>query len=203
MGNDCTECEMSFSSTKALFGHLRIHRKSNRGVGKRSLLRLGQAKKGEDVLAACILMEMRQSKSKTAIDDAKLSQLRWVCAKIERERRKKMKETVSKHSDNNLGITCRMVSLTPSVLALREHNVDQHMTSNSNEGVKILAQVGAMEVEMHQCDKCDKSFSSGQALGGHKRAHYTGPPLCRPGRDGSLSAVAVAERVLVHHIDLN
>ncbi|KAH0465120.1 hypothetical protein IEQ34_005223 [Dendrobium chrysotoxum] len=31
-GIRCSECSMSFLSTKALFGHLRIHRKSNRGA---------------------------------------------------------------------------------------------------------------------------------------------------------------------------
>ncbi|GAV70925.1 zf-C2H2_6 domain-containing protein [Cephalotus follicularis] len=29
----------------------------------------------------------------------------------------------------------------------------------------------------HICDKCNKSFESGTALGGHKRCHYTGPVI--------------------------
>ncbi|KAH0436148.1 hypothetical protein IEQ34_026468 [Dendrobium chrysotoxum] len=63
-----------------------------------------------------------------------------------------------------------------------------------------------MEVEIHQCDKCDKVFNYGQALGGHKRTHYTGPPICRPLNNGrsemEVAAMAAAE-VVARDFDLN
>ncbi|KAH0436147.1 hypothetical protein IEQ34_026467 [Dendrobium chrysotoxum] len=192
----CSECSMSFLSPKALFGHLRIHRKSTNVVRKASLLPLRQAKLSEDFIAACILMGMKRSKLEADIDGAKRSKLRWVCAKINKQR-KNMKEVAPNQSVKYYQRKIYQ-KVTPSLLALAGQNVGKWNKENSND--EMSAGV------IHQCDKCDKVFNSGQALGGHKRAHYTGPPLCRPGSNArsqaTLTAVAAAE-VIFHDFDLN
>ncbi|PKU84989.1 zinc finger protein ZAT1-like [Dendrobium catenatum] len=199
----CSECSMSFSSTKALFGHLRIHRKSTDVARKASLLPLRKAKLSEEFIAACILMGMKRSKLEADIDDAKRIKLRWVCAKLNKQR-KNVKEVTSnqsmKHYQRKI---CKKVA--PSLLALAEQSVGQWNRENNNDEMSAGV-VGSAEMEIHQCDKCDKVFNSGQALGGHKRAHYRGPPLCRPGSNArsqaTLAAVATAE-VVFHDFDLN
>ncbi|KAI0519508.1 hypothetical protein KFK09_006957 [Dendrobium nobile] len=197
-GIRCSECSMSFSSTKALFGHLRIHRRSTDLARKASLLPLRKAKLSEDFIAACILMGMKRSKLEADIDDSKRSKLRWICAKINKQR-KNMKEVSSnqsiKHYQRKI---CKKVA--PSPMALAEQSVGQWKRENSNDEMSATL-VGSPEMEIHQCDKCDKVFNSGQALGGHKRAHYTGPPLCRPGSNArsqaTLAAAAAAEVVFL------
>ncbi|KAI0519510.1 hypothetical protein KFK09_006959 [Dendrobium nobile] len=200
-GIHCSECSMSFSSTKALFGHLRIHRKSTNVAQKASLLPLRKAKLSEEFIAACILMGMKRSKLEADIDDAKRSKLRWVCTKINKQR-KNVKEVTSNQSIKHYQ---RKIwkKVTPSLLALAEQSVGQWNRENSNEEMSAGV-VGSSEKEIHQCDKCDKVFNSGQALGGHKRAHYTGPPLCRPGSNARSQATqAAAAEVVFHDFDLN
>ncbi|KAH0465764.1 hypothetical protein IEQ34_005867 [Dendrobium chrysotoxum] len=199
----CSECSMSFLSPKALFGHLRIHRKCTNVARKASLLPLRQAKLSEDFIAACILMEMKRSKLEADIDDAKRSKLRWVCTKINKQR-KSMKEVVSNQSVKYYQRKIYQ-KVTPSLLALAGQSVGKWNKENSNDEMSVGV-VCSTEMEIHQCDKCDKVFNSGQALGGHKRAHYTGPPLCRPGSNArsqaTLAAVAATE-VIFHDFDLN
>ncbi|KAL0922695.1 hypothetical protein M5K25_006703 [Dendrobium thyrsiflorum] len=202
-GIHCSECSMSFLSTKALFGHLRIHRKSINVAQKASLLPLRQAKISEDFIAACILMGMRRSKLETDINDAKRSKLGWVCTKINKQR-KKMKEVASnQYVKSDQRKVCQ--KMAPSLLALAGQSVGQWNRTNSNEETNA-DEAGSAVVEIHRCDKCDKVFNSGQALGGHKRAHYTGPPLGRPGSnarsEATLAAVSTAE-VVVLDFDLN
>ncbi|KAH0436145.1 hypothetical protein IEQ34_026465 [Dendrobium chrysotoxum] len=199
----CSECSMSFLSPKAMFGHLRIHRKSTNVARKASRLPLRQAKLSEDFIAACILMEMKRSKLKADIDDAKRSKLRWVCAKINKQR-KNMKEIASNQSVKYYQKKI-CLKVMPSLLALAGQSVDKWNRENGNDEMSVGV-VGSTEVEIHQCDKCDKVFNSGQALGGHKRAHYTGPPLCRPGsnaRSQATQAAVAAAEVVFHDFDLN
>ncbi|KAK9120500.1 hypothetical protein Syun_018117 [Stephania yunnanensis] len=39
----------------------------------------------------------------------------------------------------------------------------------------IKAAMSMGELSLHQCEICQKTFPTGQALGGHKRRHWTGP----------------------------
>ncbi|XP_020596979.1 zinc finger protein ZAT10-like [Phalaenopsis equestris] len=170
----------------------RTHGESNHGAGKTSFSNFKQAKHA-DVKAACILMALRRSNSETDIDDAKRSKLIWICSKIERQR-KTTKVMTMNHSDNYHEMLCQ--TLAPPMLPSGSQSINQCLLNNSNEEMNVgsgvekvalplLAAVGAAVVETYPCDQCNKVFKSGQALGGHKRAHYTGPPLCRRGSNES------------------
>ncbi|KAK0600365.1 hypothetical protein LWI29_014203 [Acer saccharum] len=46
--------------------------------------------------------------------------------------------------------------------------------------------------QLHQCNICSKSFPTGQALGGHKRCHWTGPGINFPEAFSSSSQVTTS-----------
>ncbi|WOL19558.1 hypothetical protein Cni_G28360 [Canna indica] len=62
-------------------------------------------------------------------------------------------------------------------------------------GSSTVGAAAASSVRLHQCSVCQKTFPSGQALGGHKRCHY----------EGSHAAAAVSEGTSSSHrgLDLN
>ncbi|KAH0464696.1 hypothetical protein IEQ34_004799 [Dendrobium chrysotoxum] len=124
----------------------------------------------------------------TDIDNVKWSNLRWVGAKINKQR-KNMKEMTSNQSDI----------------------VDQGNKTNSNEETNVGA-VGSAVVEIDQYDKCGMVLNSRKALGGHKCAHYTTHTLSRPGSNARLqarvaavvtAAAAVEAVVVIRDFDLN
>ncbi|AQK73748.1 Zinc finger protein AZF2 [Zea mays] len=58
----------------------------------------------------------------------------------------------------------------PAVAALK----DQHVAVAVREPVTSSTYDGAAAGRVHRCTICHKEFSTGQALGGHKRKHYDG-----------------------------
>ncbi|KAK9144244.1 hypothetical protein Sjap_004147 [Stephania japonica] len=49
---------------------------------------------------------------------------------------------------------------------------DHQMVVSRSKNIKAAKSTGE---SLHQCDICQKTFPTGQALGGHKRRHWTGP----------------------------
>ncbi|XP_047070449.1 zinc finger protein 1-like [Lolium rigidum] len=58
------------------------------------------------------------------------------------------------------------------------------------------------EARVHRCSLCDRTFPSGQALGGHKRLHYEGGPEALGGGKDKEAAKAKAA-ALLRDFDLN
>uniref|UniRef100_A0ACD5YXC9 Uncharacterized protein n=1 Tax=Avena sativa TaxID=4498 RepID=A0ACD5YXC9_AVESA len=56
-----------------------------------------------------------------------------------------------------------------------------------------------VEAKVHRCSLCDRTFPSGQALGGHKRLHYEGEGL--GGKDKEAAKAKAA--ALLRNFDLN
>ncbi|KAG8384636.1 hypothetical protein BUALT_Bualt04G0138500 [Buddleja alternifolia] len=94
----------------------------------------------------------------------------------------------SKSFENKPEYKCRICDkIFTSQRALGVHNAKHKMKgnisslaySNLDEVEEESGDVGIVSVDSskskeHECPICFKVFSSGQALGGHKRAHYTG-----------------------------
>uniref|UniRef100_A0A1J3GHL3 Zinc finger protein AZF1 n=1 Tax=Noccaea caerulescens TaxID=107243 RepID=A0A1J3GHL3_NOCCA len=62
---------------------------------------------------------------------------------------------------------------------VNHHEPSNNSHSNSNGGSVVInvnscSGVASQSGKIHTCSICFKSFSSGQALGGHKRCHYDG-----------------------------
>lgn len=59
----------------------------------------------------------------------------------------------------------------------RNSNIDSKATEKDKqlEETGDSSRVAAAAGTEHQCNICNKSFPTGQALGGHKRCHWTGP----------------------------
>ncbi|KAK9144243.1 hypothetical protein Sjap_004146 [Stephania japonica] len=70
---------------------------------------------------------------------------------------------------------------------------DHQMVVSSSKNIKAAKSTGE---SLHQCDICQKTFPTGQALGGHKRRHWTGPadhhdePPPPPPRDQLIKPLA-------------
>uniref|UniRef100_A0ACD5UK44 Uncharacterized protein n=1 Tax=Avena sativa TaxID=4498 RepID=A0ACD5UK44_AVESA len=61
-----------------------------------------------------------------------------------------------------------------------------------------------VEAKVHRCSLCDRTFPSGQALGGHKRLHYEGGTATAEGLSGKDKEVAKAKAAaLLRNFDLN
>jgi hypothetical protein len=60
------------------------------------------------------------------------------------------------------------------------------------------------EAKVHRCTLCDRTFPSGQALGGHKRLHYEGGAAAAEGLGGKDREAAKAKAAaLLRDFDLN
>ncbi|KAF3541422.1 hypothetical protein F2Q69_00025494 [Brassica cretica] len=70
--------------------------------------------------------------------------------------------------------------------------INQEPTNNSHNGNGV-SQSG----KIHTCSICFKSFSSGQALGGHKRCHYDGGNNSATGDNRGFDLNLPADQVAV------
>ncbi|KAM0871132.1 hypothetical protein ACQ4PT_039595 [Festuca glaucescens] len=61
------------------------------------------------------------------------------------------------------------------------------------------------EAKVHRCSLCDRTFPSGQALGGHKRLHYEGGAAAAEGLGGGKDKEAAKAKAaaLLRDFDLN
>ncbi|XP_058209915.1 uncharacterized protein LOC131322572 [Rhododendron vialii] len=69
--------------------------------------------------------------------------------------------------------------------------------SGGGGGLKVVA-----ESPTHQCKICNKNFPTGQALGGHKRCHWSGPLEAPPSQVGSPGEASHTGRKILG-FDLN
>ncbi|KAJ0045648.1 hypothetical protein Pint_03610 [Pistacia integerrima] len=74
---------------------------------------------------------------------------------------------VASHNKNKNNIIAKESSTSNAVSATEDGNCN-------NNGVENEQQTSGGDTE-HQCNICSKIFQTGQALGGHKRCHWTGP----------------------------
>ncbi|KAF3332396.1 zinc finger protein ZAT9-like protein [Carex littledalei] len=192
----CLECGKEFETKKAMYGHMRIHRNRGlKGTPKRPSVskwrfefesytdRLlsnswGATRKRvrkpvidmnsqEAVAAAFILMEMSRSKSNGSYQNKK----------------RKTMESDPLDEKKHAGENCNRSF--PSDQALVEHR-SSHKNERKNEAIQESTEVLKIGEEQkspkrrkvksesgsHVCEICNKSYPTGQQLGGHKRAHY-------------------------------
>ncbi|KAI9184724.1 hypothetical protein LWI28_000506 [Acer negundo] len=57
---------------------------------------------------------------------------------------------------------------------------------------RVNSELGGGGDQLHQCNICSKNFPTGQALGGHKRCHWTGPGINFPEAFSSSSQVTTS-----------
>ncbi|XP_044473268.1 zinc finger protein ZAT9-like [Mangifera indica] len=76
---------------------------------------------------------------------------------------------VASHNKNKNIIGAKESSTSMAASASEEGNGD-------NNGMENEKQTSGGGDNEHQCNICSKIFPTGQALGGHKRCHWTGPP---------------------------
>ncbi|CAN8251440.1 unnamed protein product [Cochlearia groenlandica] len=77
-----------------------------------------------------------------------------------------------------------------SVNGNKEPSSNNSTQSNSNVGSVVIINGVSESGKIHTCSICYKSFSSGQALGGHKRCHYDGGTNGNGSNSNSVEVVA-------------
>ncbi|EYU19363.1 hypothetical protein MIMGU_mgv1a024935mg, partial [Erythranthe guttata] len=63
--------------------------------------------------------------------------------------------------------TCRLKPTTVAAIDRNPYTVIPAVAAKYNSGTNPSG-------KLHECETCHKTFTSGQALGGHKRKHYEG-----------------------------
>ncbi|KAG6709135.1 hypothetical protein I3843_06G110500 [Carya illinoinensis] len=193
----CSECGKKFWSWKALFGHMRCHPERQwRGINPplnlcrpvpppaHSSERLVTMTKEDEEAAACLLMMANggiESKIKSVSgsyhhgvqessgsflkeDAAEESSCRFECLSC--------KKVFGSHQDlgwhrashkNVKG--CFAITRSDADQEVEDHHGRDERDSVEGNGVIVLG-------SGHKCSICLRVFSSGQALGGHKRCHW-------------------------------
>ncbi|GAA0164560.1 hypothetical protein LIER_39816 [Lithospermum erythrorhizon] len=87
------------------------------------------------------------------------------------------------------------------VLKLDDPDCTEDQLKQETVKLKGVSSFGAKKSKGHQCPECFKIFPSGQALGGHKRAHYVG--LSASKENGTLRKNQEASEVRDSRLDLD
>ncbi|GMI92317.1 hypothetical protein like AT3G29340 [Hibiscus trionum] len=194
----CIYCRKGFTSSKALYGHLRIH--STQARSKTRVLRINSPKREtkrpheEDECFGCLVCNesfsstrllcqhmkihrqaarsrkpSRETSSKTAWDDDIIYDavpLRFYYGEayphMETSKKKKIEDTPTEEVGAD----------SESTVVEQIGNWFETHDSNKSGGERRSA-----VKSVHQCDICGKTFAKGQALGGHKTSHRVKDPF--------------------------
>ncbi|KAJ3672551.1 hypothetical protein LUZ60_007272 [Juncus effusus] len=139
----CPECGKKFASDKAMFGHMRIHEKKGyKGTKSPSNLKLK-------------LKIKPQQKTEPNFPD-----LRWSCTA-----KRGRKPLINPNSPEYLAASILLDMSKGVCESNKKRKLDESEPLNEHES----AQIGLDK--KFTCETCNKSFSSHQALGGHKSSH--------------------------------
>ncbi|EYU44175.1 hypothetical protein MIMGU_mgv1a024270mg [Erythranthe guttata] len=172
LANQCKTCGKGFDSMRAMFGHMKTHSKKTRASDrsneslsdlenlcpvrrKRSRIRY----KGTTTAATYNNTDSTRDNGYVSEETEEAA----LCLIM-------LSRGVTSWSDiDSGGIYSGVVPLSDSTELDRVQI--QHEQENRDVGI---ARLGG-KIKKHECPTCFKVFPSGQALGGHKRAHYTLP----------------------------
>ncbi|KAL3624337.1 hypothetical protein CASFOL_033153 [Castilleja foliolosa] len=173
----CTECHKKFRSWKALFGHMRCH-PDRRYRGMLNYFRRPKVEPTsteEDYeVADCLLMLAKgafhdHSSAPSAANDG--------------------------GADDRPNATNKLLQINEEPSSAATYDDDREKGKGKEAALILMSS----SLVRHKCSKCMRVFSSGQALGGHKRSclHH------HPGEEGSSLASLPSSRVVNLGFDLN